>query len=372
MHAQWDNKLFASVATRILKEVLPERSEYTLFEPLLEIKPCHKDEGVYERTDKLEGLTSLRGKKYEPLEEYVDKLILHKNPEYAFFKVSIKNFDDVVFDGCFETEDLFRAGLDQAMQPLMKSDKLSGYGAPFYYEIKPAEKAETTVLITLSPAFLWSNSIQSENVFEIPKLEKNRERIIFKKVSAESIPLVRESQFENTQALGHRGTEQNGRVVIHRDVYKSLVSDIELSDKEENGGYLLGHVYRQAGSPDSEEDPDFRWTLEITEVFKSKDTFGNSVLLMFTHDSWSEVKLKIDQEHPDKKLVSWFHTHLFKGSDSFGLSGLDQELHANFFSKPWQVALLLNIDKTGERELRCFQQNSTRTKLVESTYEVIK
>jgi hypothetical protein len=93
--------------------------------------------------------------------------------------------------------------------------------------------------------------------------------------------------------------------------------------------------------------------------------------LLFTGETWSQLNRLRDRDYPDRKLVSWFHTHLFEASDSFGLSGLDQDLHRRFLTKPWQVAVLLNINFKGERTVRCFQRGPDGD-LVECLFEVIE
>ena len=116
-----------------------------------------------------------------------------------------------------------------------------------------------------------------------------------------------------------------GKVILHRRVYDTMINGLKLSRTEENGGYLLGYSYRMPESPEDESDLSFEWAIEITDVIKSQSAYGNAMVLMFTHDSWSEINNEIDRNYPDKKLVSWFHTHLFKATDDFGLSGLDQK-----------------------------------------------
>ena len=52
-----------------------------------------------------------------------------------------------------------------------------------------------------------------------------------------------------------------------------------------------------------------------------------------------------DRQHPDKKFIGWYHTH-----PGFGifLSGMDDFIQANWFSEPWQIALV--YDPTSEEE----------------------
>lgn len=362
------NSMLGIVAIRILTEVM---SGEEVFEPWFEAKPC--TEGEFVRAEKPVGMTSLKAHKFTPNPIYANKLLLHPHPRIKYFTFTVYDVNRVVFQGDFSTDDLFRAALEQITQALLDR-KTRADEEPYYYEV--LIDAETTSGFDsenmLTPSLPMSG-LKSESVFEIPKLESKREnRLLFKKVSGEKIPAANLENFEQTEKMGNRGIPRRGRVILHRHVYDSLVHKLELSNKDENGGYLLGKVFRQPDSPEEEDHADFRWVLEITDVFKSGETYGNAVLLMFTHDSWSEIKRKIDSEFQDKKLVSWFHTHLFKATNDFGLSSLDQKLHGNFFSKPWQVALLLNIDKSGERELRCFQIDEHKKELVESTFEVLK
>ncbi len=167
-----------------------------------------------------------------------------------------------------------------------------------------------------------------------------------------------------------RGKKGRGTVLMRPRVYRDLL-EITLSEEVENGGYLLGVPYRTPRSPESEDDPGFKWTIEITDIIPADRTYGSWALLRFTHDSWSRMRRTVERDYPDRKLVSWFHTHLFAASDDFGLSGLDQDLHRQFFSKPWQVAILINIDAQSKREVRCFQKGP-HVDLLECKFEVLE
>jgi len=69
--------------------------------------------------------------------------------------------------------------------------------------------------------------------------------------------------------------------------------------------------------------------------------------------------------------VGWYHTHLFSATDSFGLSGMDQDLHHRFLPRPWQAAVLVNISHDGNRQIRCFQRKNEGM-LEQSFFEVVK
>lgn len=367
----WGNKLPGRTANRVLSELYGERmAEFS--EPWFELHPIASD-AAFVRAEKPEGMTSLSGGRFSPDPYWSDKLYLHPQSKIKRLTLKVHNLNQLLFEGQFGVEDMFRAGVEYVMQYLFEKGRLISADLPIYYDLVQGDDAalNAKVKITLSIPPLPRVSLKSENVFDLPEREKGQERIRFTKVAVAPIPDAPMERFSQTQKMG-RGMDRRGRVVLHPDIYEKLIRGIPLSHTAENGGYLLGYVFCQEGSPSDESHPDFKWILEITDVFKSDQTQGNAALLLFTHDSWSDIKRKIDEDHPDKKLVSWFHTHLFAATDDFGLSGLDQQLHAQFFSKSWQVALLLNINLKGERELRCFQLNEARNRLVESTYEILE
>jgi len=225
-------------------------------------------------------------------------------------------------------------------------------------------------VVSVAPEdFFPPEAFQVEGVFQLPPLDKDRKRITFRKVTPVPLPECDLERYVNTHTQG-RGKPGDGRIMMNADVYQALREEIFLNPKAEDGGYLLGIPYRQPGSPESEDDPEFRWLIEITDVIQAENAWGRPALLLFTGETWSKISRRIDKDYPDKKLVSWFHTHLFKASDEFGLTGLDQHLHRRFLTKPWQVAVLLNIDTTNDdREVRCFQRGPEGD-LVECTFEV--
>ena len=57
----------------------------------------------------------------------------------------------------------------------------------------------------------------------------------------------------------------------------------------------------------------------------------------FTHETWNEINAIKDSQYPDLRIVGWYHSH-----PGFGLflSGHDLFIHQNFFTAPWQVAVV--------------------------------
>lgn len=62
----------------------------------------------------------------------------------------------------------------------------------------------------------------------------------------------------------------------------------------------------------------------------------------FTHETWEQINRIKDRDHPDKRIVGWYHTH-----PGFGLflSDYDVFIHRHFFNLPWQVALVVDPRK---------------------------
>ena len=61
--------------------------------------------------------------------------------------------------------------------------------------------------------------------------------------------------------------------------------------------------------------------------------------ITFTHETWAQISARREQDFADKRIIGWYHTH-----PGFGifLSEYDLFIHRNFFSLPWQVALVLD------------------------------
>ncbi len=340
----------APFANRIIKEKLPDITKTTI-ELWYRLVPHARHEGPVQRSPLPIGHTSLYGIQYNADKEPPPRVTLHSDAHIISFTIALLDFDKEIFRGEYTVDDIFLASAEYLARSWIKKGEIKVDEGPFYYKVGVSPIDVRTVPVDLFPP----EAYQVEGVFRLPQLAGDRERTKFRKVTPAPLPERDPSGFGNTQTFG-RGRQGNGGVLMHAGVYKALREDIYLSPKNEDGGYLLGFPYRQLGSPESEDDPEFRWLLEITDVIQAEGAWGSPGLLLFTGDTWSRVSRRLDREYPDKKLVSWFHTHLFKATDEYGLSGMDQDLHRRFLTRSWQVAVLLNIDTNGEREVRCFQR----------------
>ena len=84
----------------------------------------------------------------------------------------------------------------------------------------------------------------------------------------------------------------------------------------------------------------------------------------FTQDTWKHIYQVKDRDHPDKKIVGWYHSH-----PGFGvfLSKHDTFIHTNFFSAPHQVAWV--FDPRSDEE-GCFGWSDGRIRQVRR-FEVV-
>ncbi len=355
--------IVAPTINRILREVLPT---IEVKEPWYHLIPhCVHQRVVFDRAPMPQGETSLLGDRYVVAQEPPPRMTHHPQPHNLFFTVIIKNFQEEIFRGQFSVDDLFHAIVESMARGLMEKGTLSSSDEPIFYKIEVSLKYILSIRQDLFP----DQAYQVEGVFRLPKREPKRKRTVFTKVATPPLPIAKRASFGDAELKG-RGKKPRCAVLMRPQVYRDLL-EISLSDKVEDGGYLLGMPYRTPRSPESEDDPKFKWTVEITDIIRAKGAYGSPALLLFTGDSWSDMRRTVERDYPDRKLVSWFHTHLFAASDSFGLSGLDQDLHRQFFPKPWQVAILVNIDGDRKREVRCFQKGPN-VNLLECKFEVLE
>lgn len=355
----------APFANRLFDEVPGLPDWHTLREPWYVLKPRFDSDLPLERSPHPPGLTSIYGKRYLPAEEEGPGVRLRSDALVSHFQVRLLDLRDELYCGQYSVDDIFLYSARYLLRKRLESDMIKSDQGPFTYDILPSSKTVRRV----APDLLPEDAYESEGVFRLPPPSVEGPRIVFRKVEAPPLPERDPEELGTARPFG-KGEPQAGRVFLPRSVYDELRRELELSDKKEEGGYLVGKVYRQPGSAEKEDDPDARWLVEVTDLVMAEDTVGSAALLLFTGDSWSKISRRIDRDFPGHKLVGWFHTHLFAATDDFGLSGLDQDMHAWYLPKPWQVAILLNLETDGERTVRCYQRGPD-VDLVETPFEVL-
>ncbi|HEX8141241.1 MAG TPA: hypothetical protein VF553_01510 [Pyrinomonadaceae bacterium] len=355
----------APFANRLVREALAGRAD-ALREPWYILIPHGSKDAALRRTPMPVGPTSIHGEQYVPETEPAPRVTLHPQARIRHFTVRLLEYQHTLYEGHYSVDDIFQAWAELLARRLVERGRMRLDEGPFYYAVDDSAQAVGSISSDLFPA----EAYEVEGVFKLPALARDRERTVF--IRVRDAPLaVRE--VESDARLGTpegAGVEGSGVVLMRAEVYRGLQREIELSAKVENGGYLLGRAFRQPSSPESEDEAGFRWLLEITDVVLAEAAWGKRGSLLFTGETWSRVARLREREHPDKKLVGWFHTHLFKESEDFGLSGLDHDLHRRFLTKPWQVAVLVNIDpQSMNRTVRCYQRG-TEGDLIESPFWV--
>lgn len=98
---------------------------------------------------------------------------------------------------------------------------------------------------------------------------------------------------------------------------------------KEIGGVLIGEVFRDEGGP----------FLEIKASIVAEHTRNEGTEVAFTPETWAQINRIKDSEHPDDRIVGWYHTH-----PNFGifLSERDKFLHRTAFPQSWAVAYVVD------------------------------
>ena len=103
-------------------------------------------------------------------------------------------------------------------------------------------------------------------------------------------------------------------------------SDLE----NEVGGWLVGKWRADTESGDN--------YIVIEAILPALHTEHGSAFLTFTQDSQLAMYDEMEDRFPESELVGWYHTHPRMG---VFLSKYDLFLHNNFFTNPYQVALVI-------------------------------
>lgn len=354
--APFTNRLFAEAAMRPVGSSKLCEPWYTLTS--LTGQPC-------QRAPLPPGLTSLSGEPYDPAAETGPVLQMHPQARLSGFEVRLMDLQQELYRGIYTVEDIFRHAARYLLDQRLPGAQSAGSSSRFFYQILPSAEllrpAEGDPLEEVADA--------GPGVFRLPPPSPQRSRIKFQPLPEPPPPERALDSFGSMTVLG-KGAPQAGLILLHPGVHRQLCHDLPLDTKDEQGGYLLGNVYRQPGSPPHDDDPDLRWLVELTDVVPAEFAVGTPVQLLFTGASGSEFVRRRERDYAGRKLVGWYHSHVFPASDEFGLSGLDQQMHAWYLPSPWHVALLLNLEQDGGRTLRCYQRGPEKL-LVETPYQVL-
>jgi proteasome lid subunit RPN8/RPN11 len=139
-------------------------------------------------------------------------------------------------------------------------------------------------------------------------------------------------------------------IAIPGSLVTSLVQTFPFSEEIEEGGFLVGEVYR-------DKDRAGGYLAHVTAVIPAERTGASMINFTFTGESFLRISEQLASRGGGEVLLGWYHTHLFPATSKSGLSSVDVELHRSTFRRPWQVAALVNISG-GHRVLRFYHGDS--------------
>jgi proteasome lid subunit RPN8/RPN11 len=137
------------------------------------------------------------------------------------------------------------------------------------------------------------------------------------------------------------------QIFIAQDTLEALQGIARQAVQVEQGGVLVGQVYRQ---PEASE----RYLVEIAGHIVAEGTSANVAEFRYNFDSWLRQSELLKERFPGQQIVGWYHTHLvtvaiqpdepsqeLQTTELF-FSDHDRFMHRRFFSDQWYVAMVLN------------------------------
>jgi proteasome lid subunit RPN8/RPN11 len=115
--------------------------------------------------------------------------------------------------------------------------------------------------------------------------------------------------------------QRQPRVTIEGEVLRQIRQHARSNSKTEVCGVLIGEENGNG--------------LNITARIPGLNAAQAGTYVTFTQDTWEHIYKIKDKEHPDERIIGWYHSH-----PGFGvfLSDHDTFIHKNFFSSALQVA----------------------------------
>jgi len=124
------------------------------------------------------------------------------------------------------------------------------------------------------------------------------------------------------------------RVFLAYVAVKQMLAHARSDTTREIGGVLVGQQLKSRHG----------LCTVVTGALEAKDTEAGVAHVTFSHDTWSDIYRRLDEQGDDAKIVGWYHSH-----PGFGifLSNQDLFIQRNFFTAPGQIAIV--VDPVGNR-----------------------
>ena len=135
------------------------------------------------------------------------------------------------------------------------------------------------------------------------------------------------------------------QVVVKRSVLNAISRHGKTTEEVEVCGVMVGDVYRD----------DAGIYLYVDACIVGEKAGHSAAQVTFTAETWTHIQGVMEVEHPDSRIVGWYHTH-----PGFGifLSDMDLFIHGNFFNLPWQIAFVFD-PISGEEGLFIWRDGKT-------------
>lgn len=110
---------------------------------------------------------------------------------------------------------------------------------------------------------------------------------------------------------------------FRRSAHETILDHVYSSLGREVGGVLIGEY--QKSPPET----------HVLAAIPALEATSEVASVTFTHDAWSSIHAALEEDHPGRQIVGWYHSH-----PGFGifLSEHDLFIQRNFFSGVGQVA----------------------------------
>ena len=261
----------APFANRLFNEVLniPDWAT-TLREPWYSIR--HHFDKNFLRSPRPIGPTSLYGKRFDISQEPEPRVRFHPEAYVRSLEVRLLDIEKELYQGEYSVDDIFLHGVNYLLQGGLERGIIPPGKEPYYYAVLPSSQA----IYSISDDVLPEEAYHVEGVFRLPPRIKGGSSIQFRKVKELPLPEIDIDQFGNTTLHG-KGEPQAGRIFIPQRLFDDLRRHMQVSERNEEGGYALGNVYRQPGSSEDESDPNFRWIIEVTDLVMAEGTIGTPI-----------------------------------------------------------------------------------------------
>ena len=143
-----------------------------------------------------------------------------------------------------------------------------------------------------------------------------------------------------------RGAVSAGfRINMPKDVFDKIVGLAKSDSSSEICGVLAGIPYK-------DEDGCY---VEVSDAIEGKYADSRTKQVTFTHKTWQYINREMDERHPDKVIVGWFHSH--PGYGPF-LSKDDIFIYKHYFNAPWQVSFVVDA-VSGQERFFCWAEGGT-------------